>query len=83
MFHGDGYTHKTYLNLQINHQETRVVVDLDSYSGYAFSGTTNELTPGSEQTPTNKIRDGFAAGGWGAPERAFEFCADRWLPIAP
>jgi hypothetical protein len=83
MFHGDGYAHKTYVNLQINRQETRVVVDLDSYSGYAFGGMTNELIPGSEPMAVSKTHEGFAASGWGSPERTFEFSADQWRPIAP
>jgi hypothetical protein len=43
------------------------------------------IVEGSKRQPmaVSEIREGFAASGWGSPERAFEFSADRWLPIAP
>ncbi len=83
LFHGDGLALKTYMNLRVNRQETRIVVDLDTFQGWALRGTVEEFPPHQHPEVYEKICQGFAAGGWGRPSRVFRFAADQWSPIAP
>ncbi len=83
LFHGDGLALKTYMNLKQNRQETRIVVDLDTFTGYALQGTVEEFAPHQHPAAYERICQGFAAGNWGRPSRVFRFTADRWEPIAP
>jgi hypothetical protein len=83
LFHGDGLALKTYMNLKQNRQETRIVVDLDTFAGYALQGTVEEFAPHQHPAAYDRICQGFAAGNWGRPSRVFRFTADRWEPIAP
>jgi hypothetical protein len=83
LYHGDGLALKTYMNLRSNRQETRLIVDLDDYSGYVLRGTIEEFQPHQHAEAYEKICQGFAAGGWGKPSRTFKFTADTWEPIAP
>ena len=82
-FHGDGLALKTYMNLRVNRQETRIVVDLDTYEGWALRGTVEEFAPHQHPEAYEKICQGFAAGNWGLPTRVFRFLADQWSSIAP
>lgn len=83
LFHGDGLALKTYTNLRANRQETRIVVDLDSFEGWALRGTVDEFEPHQHPEAYEKICRGFAAGSWGRPSRVFRFVADQWSPIVP
>jgi hypothetical protein len=83
LYHGDGLALKTYMNLKTNRQETRLVLDLDDFSGYALRGTVEEFQPHQHPEAYEKICQGFSAGSWGKPSRAFRFTADSWERIAP
>jgi hypothetical protein len=83
LFHGDGLALKTYMNLKQNRQETRIVVDLDTFEGYALQGTVEEFAPHQHPAAYERICQGFAAGNWGRPSRVFRFTADGWEPLAP
>lgn len=83
LYHGDGLALKTYMNLKSNRQETRLVVDLDDYSGYVLRGTVEEFQPHQHPEAYERICQGFTAGNWGKPSRTFRFTADSWERIAP
>jgi hypothetical protein len=83
LFHGDGLALKTYMNLRINQQETRLVLDLDEYRGWELRGTVEEFAPAAHPVAYEKIAAGFAAGDWSRPSRAFRFVADSLDPIGP
>ncbi len=83
LFHGDGLALKTYMNLKSNRQETRVVVDLDTFEGYALQGTVEEFAPHQHPEAYDRICRGYTAGGWGKPSRVFRLTVDRLAPIAP
>jgi hypothetical protein len=83
LFHGDGLALKTYMNLKLNRQETRLALDLDSFTGWALRGTVEEFQAQQYPEAYQKICDGFAAGSWGKPSRVFRLVADAWAPIAP
>ncbi len=83
LFHGDGLALKTYMNLKHNRQETRVLVDLDTFEGWAIQGTVEEFAPHQHPEAYDRVCQGFAAGNWGRPSRVFRFVADRFEPLAP
>jgi hypothetical protein len=83
LFHGDGLALKTYMNLKSNRQESRLALDLDTWSGYVLKGTVEEFQPHQHPEAYDKVCEGFAAGNWGKPSRVFRFVADSWQPIAP
>ena len=83
LFHGDGLALKTYMNLRTNRQETRLALDLESWSGFALKGTDEEFQPHQHPEAYERICAGFAAGNWGKPSRVFRFVADSWQPISP
>ncbi len=83
LFHGDGLALKTYMNLKHNRQETRLVVDLDTFEGWAIQGTVEEFAPHQHPAAYDRICQGFAAGNWGRPSRVFRFVADRFDPVRP
>ena len=83
LFHGDGLALKTYMNLRVNRQETRLVLDLDEYRGWVLRGAVEEFAPASHPVAYEKIRSGFAAGDWNRPSRVFRFVADSLEPIEP
>jgi hypothetical protein len=83
LFHGDGLALKTYMNLRSNRQETRLALDLDTFTGWALRGTDEEFQPHLYPEAYERICQGFAAGNWGKPSRVFRYVADTWQPIAP
>jgi hypothetical protein len=83
LFHGDGLALKTYMNIRQNRSETRLVVDLDDFTGYALQGTVEEFAPHQHPEAFEKICQGFQAGGWGKPSRVFRYTPTRFDPIAP
>ncbi len=83
LYHGDGLALKTYMNLKLNRSTTRIVVDLDTWSGWSLQGTTEEFHPHQNPEAHEKIAQGFLSGNWGKPSRLFRFVADRWEPLAP
>jgi len=83
LFHGDGLALKTYMNLKSNRQEVRLVVDLDTFAGFALRGTVEEFQPHQHPEVFDRICQGFAAGSWGKPSRVFRHVADSWQPVSP
>jgi hypothetical protein len=83
LYHGDGLALKTYMNLKSNRQESRLVLDLDSFTGYVLRGTVEEFPPHQHPEAYERICQGFTAGSWGKPSRVFRFVADEISPIAP
>ena len=59
------------MNLKSNRQETRVVVDLDTFQGFALQGTVEEFAPHQHPEAYDRICRGYTAGGWGKPSRVF------------
>jgi hypothetical protein len=83
LFHGDGLALKTYMNVRVNRSETRLVLDLDGYGGFALRGTVEEFAPQQHPEAYERISNGFAAGGWGKPSRVFRFVPASFDRIAP
>lgn len=83
LYHGDGLALKTYMNLKTNRQETRLVVDLDDFSGYVLRGTVEEFQPHQSPEAYQRICAGFTAGNWGKPSRTFRLVADTWERVGP
>jgi hypothetical protein len=83
LYHGDGLALKTYMNLKSNRQESRIVVDLDTFRGFVLRGTVEEFAPHQHPEAYDKICRGYTAGSWGKPSRVFRFTADDATPIAP
>jgi hypothetical protein len=83
LFHGDGLALKTYMNVRVNRNETRLVLDLDDYSGWALRGAVEEFAPHQHPEAYERICRGFTAGNWGKPSRTFRFAADTWERIKP
>lgn len=83
LFHGDGLALKTYMNVRVNRSETRLVLDLDDYSGWALRGTVEEFQPHQHPEAHERICQGFTAGSWGKPSRVFRFVADAFERIRP
>ena len=83
LFHGDGLALKTYMNIRQNRCETRLVLDLDDYTGFALRGTVQEFSPHQHPEAYERVCQGFRVGGWGKPSRVFRFAADTFDRIAP
>jgi hypothetical protein len=83
LFHGDGLALKTYMNVRQNRSETRLVLDLDDYTGFALRGVVEEFAPHQHPEAFERICQGFQAGGWGKPSRVFKFTPESYEPIAP
>lgn len=83
LFHGDGLALKTYMNVRQNRRETRLVLDLDDFTGYALKGTVEEFAPHQHPEAFERICQGFQAGGWGKPSRVFRYTPDSYERIAP
>ena len=83
LFHGDGLALKTYMNLKMNRHESRLVLDLDDYSGYVLRGVVEEFQPHQHPEAYEKICRGFEAGSWGKPTRVFRFAVEAWDRIGP
>jgi hypothetical protein len=83
LFHGDGLALKTYMNLRSNPRETRLVVDLETYRGWAARGPVEEFAPHQHPVAYDRICRGFTAGGWGKPSRVFRLTVEELAPIAP
>lgn len=83
LFHGDGLALKTYMNIRANRCETRIVLDLDEFSGFALRGLVEEFAPHQHPEAFERICQGFQAGGWGRPSRVFRFVPESFERIAP
>jgi hypothetical protein len=83
LYHGDGLALKTYMNLRTNPLETRLVVDLETYQGYALRGTVEEFAPHHHPEAYDRICRGFTAGGWGRPSRVFRLTVEEITRLAP
>jgi hypothetical protein len=83
LYHGDGLALKTYMNLKVNRSETRLVLDLDDFHGFALRGTVEEFAPHQHPEAYERICQGFASGSWGKPSRVFRFVPDAFERIQP
>jgi len=83
LYHGDGLALKTYMNLKSNRNESRVVVDLDSFRGYVARGVVEEFAPHQHPEAYDRICRGFTAGSWGRPSRVFRHTVDEVVPLEP
>ena len=83
LYQGEGYAHKTHVNLQTNKAESRLVVDLETFKGYSLRGQIEELEPTNHPEAYEKVCKGFEAGGWGKPTRFYRHVAQSWEKIAP
>jgi hypothetical protein len=83
LFHGDGLALKTYMNIRVNRNETRLVLDLDDWSGFAMRGTVEEFAPHQHPEAYERICQGFTAGSWGKPSRVFRFVPESFERIGP
>jgi len=81
LFHGDGLALKTYMNLKSNREESRTIIDLDTWSGIQLEGTCEEFLPHEHPEAYERISQGFLAGGWGKPSRAFRLHARSWRKL--
>jgi hypothetical protein len=83
LYHGDGLALKTYMNLKANKHETRLVLDLDDFSGFVLRGVVDEFAPHQHPEAYEKICQGFSSGSWGKPSRVFRFVPQTIERIAP
>lgn len=83
LFHGDGLALKTYMNVRSNAHETRLVLDLDDFTGWALRGKVEEFAPHQHPEAYERICQGFTAGSWGRPSRVFRFSPESFARIAP
>lgn len=83
LYHGDGLALKTYMNLKSNRHETRLVLDLDDFTGFQLQGIVEEFAPHQHPEAYERICQGFAAGGWGKPSRVFRSQIQSIARIAP
>jgi hypothetical protein len=81
LYHGDGLALKTYMNLRSNPQETRIVVDMETYRGFLLRGPVEEFAPHQHPEAYDRVCRGFTAGGWGKPSRVFRFTAQQIVPL--
>lgn len=83
LFHGEGYPHKTFQNLERNKRERRLVLDPATYQGYELTGELQELEPTAPGTSAESVRQAFTKGGWGAPRRIYCLATRDWRPVGP
>jgi hypothetical protein len=83
LFHGDGLALKTYMNLRSNKVEARVILDLETYRGFAARTTVEEFAPHQHPEAYDKICRGFTAGNWGKPSRVFRCVVEEVTPLEP
>jgi hypothetical protein len=83
LYHGDGLALKTYMNLRANPRETRLVVDLETYQGFALRGPVDEFAPHQHPEAYDRICRGFTAGGWGKPSRVFRLTVEEIARLSP
>ncbi len=83
LYHGDGLALKTYMNVRANPRETRLIVDLETYRGFALRGPVEEFAPHQHPEAYDRICRGFTAGGWGKPSRVFRLTVEDITRLAP
>jgi len=83
LYHGDGLALKTYMNLRSNPREVRLLLDLETYQGFALSGPVEEFAPHHHPEAYDRICRGFAAGGWGKPSRVFRLSVEKIGRVTP
>ena len=83
LYHGDGLALKTYMNLKANRHETRLVLDLDGFSGFVLHGVVEEFAPHQHPEAYERICQGFGAGSWGKPSRVFRSQIQSIAQISP
>jgi hypothetical protein len=83
LFRGEGYPHKTFLNLQVNPREQHLALDLDRYAGYALGGPVELVTALEEPLAHAKVVAGFTTRGWGPPKLVYRITVEAWSPVGP
>jgi len=83
LYHGDGLALKTYMNLRSNPRETRLIVDPETYQGFALRGPVEEFAPHQHPEAYDRICRGFTAGGWGNPSRVFRLTVEEITRLVP
>ena len=83
LYHGDGLALKTYMNLKANRNESRVVVDLDTFTGFVLRGVVEEYAPHQHPEAYERTCQGFSSGNWGKPSRVFRFVPETFERLAP
>jgi hypothetical protein len=82
LYHGDGLALKTYMNLKSNRHESRLVIDLDTFSGFVLRGQVEEFAPHQHPEAYERICQGFSSGNWGKPSRVFRMVPESIERIA-
>jgi hypothetical protein len=82
LFHGDAFLNKTFYNVQRNRIETRLVLDLDDFSGYELQARVEEADPRRHAAVVERISSCFAAAGFRA-NRIYRSVATTWKSVAP
>lgn len=83
LYHGDGLALKTYMNLRPNPRGTSLVLDLETYRGFALRGPVQEFSAAEHPEAHERICRGFAAGGWGKPARTFRLAVEELFRLEP
>ena len=83
LYHGDGLALKTYMNLKANRHESRVVVDLETFSGFVARGVVEEFAPHQHPEAYERICQGFSSGNWGKPSRVFRMVPETIERLEP
>jgi hypothetical protein len=83
IYHGDGLALKTYMNLKANRHETRLVLDLETFSGWSLRGVVEEFAPHQHPQAYERICQGFSSGNWGKPSRVFRTVPESFERISP
>ncbi len=83
LYHGDGLALKTYMNLKANRNESRLVLDLDTFSGFVLRGVVEEFAPHQHPEAYERICQGFSSGNWGKPSRVFRMVPESFERIEP
>jgi hypothetical protein len=81
LFHGDGLALKTYMNLKSNREESRTIIDLETWTGIQLEGTSEEFLPHEHPEAYERVVQGFQTGGWGKPSRTFKLHARSWRKL--
>jgi hypothetical protein len=82
LFHGDAFLNKTFYNVQRNRSATRLVVDLDDFSGFELETRVEDADPRRDAAAIERISSCFAAAGFRA-NRVYRVVATSWKFVTP
>ena len=71
------------MNLKANRHETRLVLDLETFRGFALRGVVEEFAPHQHPEAYERICQGFSSGSWGKPSRVFRLVPESIERIEP